>query len=651
MAYQGTYKKYFVLVLCLLACSFSFAGTTPNGSQATVTNLGGIPGGPPAIIPAGFFKEAYTTTLQSSFGTPPYTYSLVLGGLPPGVTLNSAGKISGKAGDTGTFSFQIKATDSSKTKVSRTTQYALKVSMGLDIYGGMTAVRSANRSTGFFRMEKQSGRWTFVSPLGSDFYLRSVYNATEGFIEPGIMKSRYNNDTDLWATHRGERLLSWNFNTLGEYTSMRGLPVGTWGGKNGNPVKLPFIMLLNTSSDLLNHPGDLKVAEPIKDIIKGIPTSTYHDYRGILIDVFDPKWQQGYQGEVELNKQAITGGFASVPWIVGITTEDGDYFWALKGTGDNPFAPYPHPSWLIAVTNFQQSGYHDQKLYSKYAWVSYLQSKYVTIGALNAAWGSSYTTFGDQGGYGVGSGVLDEDGRHSQWISKDPYMLTGARAALKADMDAFLYQYAYQMESTAVKAIRSYDKYHLIFGLSALGGIGAAGVRPQVLKALADAGVDVFAFSYDPLSPQNVSTVTAAYDLTGKPAILWYGISANSDSYFHDKLLTGHAADYPTQEIRAQRYATDQAVIYGATSAGGDHCILGVDFWSLTDSGVGESVNWGLTSDRDNAYDGKQAVSAPGTDRWGFPTGGEDRNYGNFIDPATQTNMNIMRQFIVDKVQ
>ena len=40
-------------------------------------------------------------------------------------------------------------------------------------------------------------------------------------------------------------------------------------------------------------------------------------------------------------------------------------------------------------------------------------------------------------------------------------------------------------------------------------------------------------------------------------------------------------------------------------------------------------MNWGLTSDRDNAYDGKQAVSAPGTDRWGFPTGGEDRNYGN----------------------
>jgi hypothetical protein len=119
-------------------------------------------------------------------------------------------------------------------------------------------------------------------------------------------------------------------------------------------------------------------------------------------------------------------------------------------------------------------------------------------------------------------------------------------------MDAFLYQYVYQMESVAVKAIRSYDKNHLIFGPAALGGIDGAGVRPQVLKALADAGVNVFAISYDPLSPQNLSTVSAAYDLTGKPAILWYGISANRDSYFHDKPRNGHAADYPSQEARGQ---------------------------------------------------------------------------------------------------
>jgi hypothetical protein len=104
-------------------------------------------------------------------------------------------------------------------------------------------------------------------------------------------------------------------------------------------------------------------------------------------------------------------------------------------------------------------------------------------------------------------------------MGTDPYMLKGETAALQADMNAFLYQYVYQMESVAVKAIRSCDKNHMIFGPSALEGVGAMGIRPQVLQALADAGVDALAISYSPASPQNVSISTQAYDLTGKPTI------------------------------------------------------------------------------------------------------------------------------------
>lgn len=551
MAHQRTYAKYLAAVFCLLFCSALFAGVA--------SNAGPISGG--AGLPAGFFKQPYSVVLQSSFGTPPYTYALVSGGLPPGLTLSGTGAVTGSPGDTGTFNFVVKATDSSKSRISRMFAYSLSVTIGLDTYGGLTALRSQNLATGYFRMEKQKGWWTLVSPSGNDFYLRSVFNANEGFIEPAVLKSRYNNNMDVWATHRGERILSWGFNTLGEYTGYRGLPVGTWGGKDGNSVKLPFILLFTTSSDLLYHPTDLGVSEPIKDIIKGIPASTYNDYRGILLDFFDPKWAQGYAGEVAQQKKAITGGFATVPWIVGITTEDADYFWALKGTGDDPYAQYPHPTWLIAVTNFQQNGYCDKKLYSKYAWVSYLQNKYVTISALNTAWGSSYTDFGDQGGYGTGTGVLDEDGRHTRWMSRDPYMLTGETAAMKADMDAFLYQFVYQMESVAVKAIRSYDKNHLIFGPSALGGIGDTGVRTPVLKALADAGLDVLSVGYDPLHPQNVSTSRAVYELTGKPILTWYGVTANCDSYWYGSCSGHHGPDYPTQEVRGQHYASDQSVL------------------------------------------------------------------------------------------
>ena len=127
--------------------------------------------------------------------------------------------------------------------------------VGTDLYGGMTALPSPGGASGFFREEKVAGRWSLVSPVGNSFYLTSVFLAAPGFIEPGIMQSRYGNNINLWATHRGERMLIWGFNTLGEYTAQTGLPVGTWGGTTmDNTVKLPFILLFSAASDLYLNP-------------------------------------------------------------------------------------------------------------------------------------------------------------------------------------------------------------------------------------------------------------------------------------------------------------------------------------------------------------------------------------------------------------
>ena len=108
--------------------------------------------------------------------------------------------------------------------------------------------------------------------------------------------------------------------------------------------------------------------------------------------------------------------------------------------------------------------------------MTYLQNKYGSISALNAAWGSNYTAFGDAGGYGVGTGVLDEDGRHS-WMGHDWNNLSDEPVPLQNDMNGFLYQYVYQGWNIAVSTIRSYDRNHLIIGPSAIGGIGNCGVR------------------------------------------------------------------------------------------------------------------------------------------------------------------------------
>ena len=460
--------------------------------------------------------------------------------------------------------------------------------------------------------------------MGNALYVRGVQNATYGSIDRAVM-APYGDNRTSWFTRTLKRLQSWGFNVIGDYSHLAFLPVGNQaGGPGGAAVKLPFIMMLRPAAEATYHPDHCGYKQPIKDIIAGVP-SHYGIWDGTpMLDPFEPMWPACVNAEIKQWRNNFSSGeFKNIPWIVGITTDDADFLWALKGTGDNPLKPnsYPHMGFLIAVANFNYKDHKDPKLYAKYAWSAYLQKKYATIAALNTAWGSDYTSFDDDGGYGTGTGVLDEDGRHTAWLGADPYMLTGAKPAVQADLDSMLFGYVLTFESVEVRAIRAYDKNHLILGPNALGGSGAYGTRPQVLPALAEAGVDVLYLDYDSVYPQNVKTATAAYDKTGKPVLLWYGISANQDSGWRGQ-SPGNDADYKTQEKRGQVYADDQRYIFNARAADGSYPIVGVNFWGLTDDTPSEHTNWGLISNRDNPYDGKCAVRATAVkDPWGAHCG------------------------------
>jgi hypothetical protein len=75
-----------------------------------------IPSAPAALtmsaldLPDGTIGTPYSATLAASGGTPPYTWSLASGSLPPGLTLNSSGTIAGTPSGVGVFnaSFQVK---------------------------------------------------------------------------------------------------------------------------------------------------------------------------------------------------------------------------------------------------------------------------------------------------------------------------------------------------------------------------------------------------------------------------------------------------------------------------------------------------------------------------------------------------------------
>lgn len=85
---------------------------------------------PTTTLAGGSVNAAYSQSIvPASGGLAPYTYALTSGSvLPPGLTLSSAGAISGTPTQIGTYSFMITATDSSPSGPYSTTQtYSITV--------------------------------------------------------------------------------------------------------------------------------------------------------------------------------------------------------------------------------------------------------------------------------------------------------------------------------------------------------------------------------------------------------------------------------------------------------------------------------------------------------------------------------------------
>ena len=87
-----------------------------------------------ASVPGGLVGQGYSQTLTATGGTAPYTWSLVSGALPPGLSLNGPGGIlSGTPKQFGTYNFSIRATDSSAMPESATVNLTMIVNVGLAV--------------------------------------------------------------------------------------------------------------------------------------------------------------------------------------------------------------------------------------------------------------------------------------------------------------------------------------------------------------------------------------------------------------------------------------------------------------------------------------------------------------------------------------
>ena len=110
--------------------SFTIGITDSNGATAsqqyklTVNPSPAITTASP--LPAGTVSASYKLTLQSTGGTPPFTWAVTAGALPAGLSLNAAtGQINGTPTTSGVASFTIGITDSNGATASQ--QYKLTV--------------------------------------------------------------------------------------------------------------------------------------------------------------------------------------------------------------------------------------------------------------------------------------------------------------------------------------------------------------------------------------------------------------------------------------------------------------------------------------------------------------------------------------------
>lgn len=515
---------------------------------------------------------------------------------------------------------------------------------GLDQYGGYVALPAPGGATGYFRVKKIGPRWVLVTPLGNVFWMRGVQN-----VSPARDSTLKYPTTQAWANTTTKRMQAWGFNAVHIFSNTHAFPPSV-GGDAGN-ISFPFtINMWPTRYGLLNQDlglGGPPPPGPFKDLIQGL-NSTYTGWRGSQSgDFFDPafdtyvNWQaQGFLANAEWGPRLLS------PWNLGMTTDETD---GLFGVGPPPETAgpngvtHPHIGWLTIATAPTQTSsvkwgqtYTDTTVYSKQHLKTQLQAKYGTIGALNSAWGSNYTTWDSAGGYGVGTGFMDEDGRHTAWLGAVDGNLVGVPAAVKTDLDIFLYDYFKKYGTVLRTRLKQAFPNHLVWGPPSVNShFGVS--RPKVLQALAET-MDIVSLN---------ATNQAYFDLTVQamgdvPMFTWEGLIANPDSaLFATPNIPLYPHAYTTQAARGQGYAGRVAFLLNTKSLAGNYPFVGLALWEWHDN-PGEKTNWGLVSFRENAYDGVESVAAIGTDPQGFPTGGEARNYGNFLSSVIAAHSTIL---------
>lgn len=101
------------------------ASHTTSQTFTLIINTGPLTISSPATLPSAVAGVAYSQTLTATGGVPPYTWQVVSGSWPAGLSMSTAGAITGTPAAAGSYAFTTKVTDSAST--AATQAFALTV--------------------------------------------------------------------------------------------------------------------------------------------------------------------------------------------------------------------------------------------------------------------------------------------------------------------------------------------------------------------------------------------------------------------------------------------------------------------------------------------------------------------------------------------
>jgi hypothetical protein len=119
----------------------------------------------PTTLPSGTVGTSYSAGLTGSGGTEPYTWSVAIGALPPGLTLSHSGTLSGTPTRAGTFGFNVQIRDSASA-ITTSAQLTIEVAP-LSPLGSGNIIWSADHEGGNMdQWNLSSGGGEFNSGIG-----------------------------------------------------------------------------------------------------------------------------------------------------------------------------------------------------------------------------------------------------------------------------------------------------------------------------------------------------------------------------------------------------------------------------------------------------------------------------------------------------